>query len=1134
VSGGPQIPGSLGTPAGLISTFARHPNAANLLMVLLVLFGLFGVARINTQFFPTVEIKTVTISITWAGASAEDVEANILRIIEPEVRFIDGVDKMQSTAREGIGVVSLEFDPATDMQKATADVDAAVKAIAILPADSEAPRISRVAFFDRVANIAVAGDLPEQTLRHYAKQIRDDLIARGIDKIVMTGLRSEELQVEIPERNLRRLDLAVGDVSRIVASNTRDMPSGRTEGILEQQLRALAEFETPAQLGAIEVRSFASGEKVRLGDIASIGYGFEDGQAQGFSGGMRAIELQVQRAPTADTLRTAAILDQYLAELEPVLPPGLSVHKYQVASDALMERLMLLVRNGLSGLLLVVAVLFVFLNSRIAFWVAAGIPVATLATIGIMMLFGQSINMVTLFGLIMMLGIIVDDAIVVGEHTATRFELGDSPIEAAENGAGRMMTPVIAAMTTTAAAFGPIAMIGDALGQIIGVLPIVVISVLIASTIECFFILPGHLAHALAPRRASGWSHVRHLAVSLAVAAAILAISQRSAVDADAASLSSQVAALRGNLPAPLFLAVIAVASFLAGALFEGALALWRRFLGKDKAPQTDGDGWFRSTFDAGFDWFRSRPFAAVVSLAYRWRYVTVALALASMMTMAIGLVAGGRVGFVFFPSPEAETLQARIEFNAGLPEERAREILGEVEASLAAMQEELSPQSPLVSAVFAVLGKAGRDTGDNLAEMTVQLTASERRDVRTPQIVRAWRQRLPELPGVKRISIFENRGGPPGRDLHLELTGGDAPTLKKAANEIIELVSAVPGSSGVADDLPYGKPELVMRLTPRGSALGFSVEEVGRQVRDAFEGAIPRRFALEDEEIAVRIRRIANAQGGGAIRDFELRSPAGEFVPLSEVVELEEKQGFAVIRRLDGRTIASITGDLDTNVATTEQANSILTSGAMPAIAARYGLDWRFAGRAEERQRAFKDIGIGAALALAVIYIILAWVVSGYWRPLAIIAMIPFGVVGAIFGHWVMGFQVTMMSMAALLGLAGILVNDAIVLVSRLDERLAEGETLAEAAVGASCDRLRAVLLTSLTTIGGLLPLLFEKSVQAQFIMPMAVSIVFGLGFATLLVLFLVPAYVGIGDDIVRLIGAVFGNRRHRTQPAE
>ncbi len=1130
---------------GLVSLVTRHPNAANLIMVLMVLFGIFALGRINTQFFPTLEIPNVTVTTVWSGASAEDVEANILQIIEPEVRFIDGVVKMDSYAREGSGTISLEFERNADMQKAVADVESAVKAISNLPEGSEAAKVSRVAFFDRVASLSISGNVPEETLRLYAKKVRDDLIARGIDKVEFTGMRTPELQVEVPERELRRLGLSVGDVSQKIAGNSRDLPSGQMEGEVEKQLRAVADFKDPKALGNIEIKSFESGEKVTLGDFARIGFGYEDGGLQGYSSGRNAIQITVQRSPTADTLATANILDDYLEDLQISLPPGIELQKYDVTADALLERIMLLVRNGVGGLIIVVVTLFIFLNARVAFWVAAGIPVALLATVGFMLIFGQTINMISLFAMIMMLGIIVDDAIVVGEHTATRFAMGDGPYEAAENGAGRMIVPVLAAMATTAVAFAPILMVRDTIGQIMGVMPIVVLAVLIASLIECFFILPGHLAHTLQPKRKRGWSYWRHMFFALAVGVFVISVTTRaggSGEETAVLGLFANIVDFRDASSTGIFLVMLILGSLIVATLIEGLIWLLAR-LGRRGNSQGDGgvdlenENRFRKAFDRGFGKFRDGPFNLLVELSFKWRYVTISFAIGVMMVVFYGLfIGGGRLQFVFFPSPEAENINANLTFNAGIPEERVKFVINELEASLRETEQQLTGgNEKLVTAVFTTLGASGRNRGDNLAEIRVQLTTSELRTIRTDDIVSAWRRNLPQFAGLKRASVSASRGGPPGRDIDLELTGQDAAGLKAAADQIITLVEALPGASAVSDDLPYGKPELVMQLTQRGRSLGFSIDEVGRQIRDAFEGAVPRRFARDDDEVAIRVTRVSRDSGAAALRNFELKAPSGVFIPLTQVVSLTERQGFSAIRRLDGKTIVSVTADLDTDVLTTEQAIEQLNAAGLPQLAAGLNVDYRFSGRNAERQKSFADLRNGTIIAMAVIYIILAWVFSSYWLPFAIMLVIPFGVVGAIFGHWLLGFKLTIMSFIALLGLTGILVNDSIILVSRMIERMKEGgENLFLAATGASRDRLRAVLLTSLTTIGGLVPLMFEKSVQAQFILPMAVTIVFGLGLATLLVLFLVPAFVGVGDDIRWLLKVIFGSRSGKPpQPA-
>ncbi|MEJ8473376.1 efflux RND transporter permease subunit [Roseibium algae] len=1105
-------------PLGFLQTVVRHPNAANLIMVVMILFGAFGLSKLNTQFFPTVKTDRVTVSINWPGASAEDVTSNILEVIEPELRFIDGLDEIVSYGREGAATAMLEFVDGSDMQTALSDVEKAVANVTTLPEDSETPVITASTFTDSVATLAIRGPFSEQALKVFARQIRDDLLERGIDKVSLGGFRAPEFVVEIPERELRRLDLTVAKVAGLVSDNTVNVPAGNLDGTVERQIRAMVETKTPESIGRIEVQSLASGEKTTIADIGRVYRDFDDGALQGFSDGTRAIEIEVQRVETTDTLKAAAILDDYLKEIRLQLPPTLEILKYDVRADAVKGRIALLLENGLSGLILVVGILFLFLNARIALWVALGIPVAMMATLGIMWMAGESINMISMFALIMMLGVIVDDAIVVGEHTATRLALGDTPEEAAINGANTMFAPVIAAGATTVAAFLPILLISDVLGQIMGTLPIVVIAVVIASLIECFFILPGHLAHSLGSR--SGWTWWRVIILAGAPALFLSGLASRPDLsvppylDAFAVPLRSMREAL-GTIG---FESVLILLCFAAAVLVEALLQQLRR---RKHNRNSDGKpGWFRQNFDAGFDWVRDYPFHSVIRLAVNWRYVTLALAVACLILTA-GLLRGGRVGFTFFPSPEAENLSASIFFHAGIPEADAIAAVDRIEAALRQAEAEIFERTgeDLVLASYVTLGQSGNNRGDNVASINVQLTPSEERTVRTPEIVRAWRKAVPEIPGTSRVAIAERRGGPPGRDLDIRLSGASLQELKFAALELQEELSGYPGTSGVTDDLPYGKPELLMELTPRGRALGFTVESAARQIRNAFQGMIARRFAEGDEEVTLRVRQDLATGGSETLRRLSLRTDAGEFVPLTEVVKLTDAQGFSVILRRDGKTVVTVVADVDAKVTSNNEIVQELSKKFLPNLADKYGLTYSFAGKAEEQSTAFNDLMTGVAMAVVAIYIILAAIFASYSRPIVVMSIIPFGIVGAITGHYLMGFSVTILSLIGLLGLAGILVNNSIILVARFEERRATGEDLTEAAIRSSCDRLRAVFLTSLTTVGGLLPLMFETSLQAQFLLPMAITIVFGLATATVLVLVLVPSLLKVGDDISSLI---------------
>lgn len=1062
-------------PKGLISFFASHYNAANLLMIIMILFGVVGLKYINTQVFPDVTSDTVSISIKWSGATAEDVESNILQVVEPEVRFLDGVKDMTSYAREGAASISLTYDEGMDMQTALSDVEKALDSISLLPESAEDPEVSFSRWRDRIARIALSGPFTERALRNYAYQIRDELLNAGMTSVSFQGLRSEEIEIAIKEPELVKLNMTIQEVAAKISGARIDLPSGTLEGQVERKLRAVGDSRDLETYKAIEVLARPDGSRVTLGQIADIQMILDPDATSIYLNRNPTIVLNTERSRNEDTLAAAAIMDKTIAQIKPTLPESLNIIVYDRRSDRVVDRIMLLVKNGLSGLIIVLAVLFIFLNFRIAFWVSAGIPVAFMATLGFMWVMGQSINMMTLFALLMMLGIIVDDAIVVGEHTATRLSLGDDPKTAAINGGTHMAIPVIAAILTTQAAFGPLLLVQDTMGQIIEALPMVALAVLMASLIESLLILPGHLRHA-----------------------------------------------------------------------------------GKKVNLKPSG---FRRNFDKGFEWFKNKPFHYLVSKSYRFRYVTMVLSITLLVAISAGLLKSKDVRFVFFPSPEPESITANISFAPGTSRETVRDALfeiadvaKEVEKELLekAHQENATPQQQkgdlgggifdwlearvdsvalavfgvefypdyikdekLISRIMVNVGEAGRDRGANFGEIELELVPSELRSVLSKDITSLWRARAPQPVGMDSLTIRPPRFGPPGRDFELELSGASPAILKTAAEEVAQSLSAFPGANSISDSLPYGDEEILIELTLKGRALGFTTQSVGTQLRDAFEGRIAKRFSTSNDEIAVRVRMDTDGLTLAGLKNLQLRSPDGKQVPLSEVASLSEKRGFSVIIKEDGKTTVTLSADIDRAQNDPDDIIKDLNENVLPFIASKYGLNYDFAGRSAERAQAFKDVGTGGMVAAALIYLILALVFSSYLRPFAVMFIIPFGLLGAVLGHALTGFDMSIMSVFGLLGLAGILVNDSIILVKRIDERLEEGDDLATAAIGGSKDRLRAVLLTSLTTIGGLAPLLFEKSLQAQFLIPMAITLVFGLGVATLFVLFLIPSLLGIGRDV-------------------
>ncbi|MGJ8527786.1 efflux RND transporter permease subunit [Maritalea sp.] len=1008
----------------LLEIFVRHKNAANLLMVLIILFGVWGMSKLNRQFFPSLEVGVISISTSWSGASADDIRKNLLQVIEPTVRFLDGVKSMESTAREGGGSITLEFERDTDMRTAEAQVEEAVAAITNLPVDADTPEVDRPKFFDPIADLGISGPFPEATLRKYARDIRDGLLDAGVDRVTFTGYRAREIRVLVDDAKLRQLGLTTADLSRTISVNTVDKPSGTLDGDFEAQIRAIAKDVNINELANLEIRTSPTGEKLLLGDVATIEDGYDNDQSVGFMRGQRAIQLSVSRSATADTIESFEKMNTYLTTLKEELPASLQIEVFNAAAELVEDRLGLLVKNGVTGLLLVLVVLFIFLDFRIAFWVAVGIPVSILGTLGVMYFTGQTINMISMFALLLTLGIIVDDAIVVGEHTATRYAMGDSRQEAAIAGAGRMAAPVIAASLTTMAAFGPILLVGDVIGQILSALPMVVIAVLIASLIECFLVLPGHLSHALPRER---------------------------------------------------------------------------------KAP-----GWFRRNFDNGFDFFKEKIFGTLADITYKWRYATVAATVALAITGG-ALIPSGKLAFEFFPTVEGETVNVSAFFQPGVPQESMYELVTQLDTAVRKVEADLTPDGEqLIVTTFAYL-----DMENGRANLSVFLTPAEARSIRTNEIGRAIRENVPTIAGVDRLSVREPRGGPPGRAIDVQFSGAETVVLKQASEELQAILEGFDGVQAISDTLRYGKPELVIELTPRGRALGFSLDSLGSQIRDTFEGRLARRVAEEEEEISIRVEQQSNTAGTAALRDLWVRSDAGNFVPLAEVVSFSDRQGFNRINREEGKTVVSVRADTDSTILQGSEVIERLEADHMGSIAAKYGVDYSFGGTQAEQNAAFGDLQLGGLIALGIMYVIISWIFASYFAPLAVMLIIPFGVVGAIWGHYLMGYNLTVISVMGLLGLAGILVNDSIVFVSRLQERIEEGDSLERAATGAARDRLRAVLLTSLTTIGGLTPLLFETSLQAQFLIPMAITIVFGLGLATTLVLFLVPSFIGIGADI-------------------
>jgi multidrug efflux pump subunit AcrB len=1031
----------------LIGVFAQHRVAANLMMVVMLLAGVWGLANLNVQFFPNFEVEVVTVRTVWTGAPAEDVERSLTIPLEQALRTTDGLEEMSSTSSQGISVITLEFPEGTDMGAAVNRVDELVNSVRNLPTEAETPEVSNTVRYEPIARVLIGGAGNIEELRPLARQLERELLDRGIAKVTITGLPEDELAIQVPQATLDDLGLSLQQVAARVAADSRDVPAGTVgRDDVGLELRTLNQSRTELEFEQIPLVADNEGRLIRVGDVAEVERRPRPGQIALSHEGEPVIELQVQRSASADSLESARIMQDWLEDAKGRLPPGVTLTVYDESWTLIEDRVNLLLVNGLSGLVLVVAILFLFLNGRVAFWVTVGIPISFMATLAVLYLFGGSINMISLFALIMALGIIVDDAIVVGEDALTHYQTGEGSLEAAEGGARRMLAPVMSSSLTTIAAFIPLFAVSGFVGNILGDIPFVIVCVIVASLIESFLILPGHLRHSF-------------------------------------------------------------------------------------KGLQHAEPGRFRQRWDRGFAHFRDHYFRRVVTWAVNNRFAMLAIAFAFVIIL-FGLMRGGRIGFTFFPNVEGNIIIASASYVAGTPPQRVEDYIEEVERALYEAEAELG--GGLIRVASVATGRAffsnGRRSqiGDQFASITVELIPSDLREVRNETFIDAWESRLQRPAGLEYLTITSRTGGHPGRDLEVRLTGPDPDALKAAALELAEGLEAIAGVKAIEDDMPFGQQQLIIDLNPLGRSLGLTVQEVGRQMRGAFDGELAQIYNEGDEEVEVRVMLPDDERYRlTALEDFNVFLPNGESVPLMSVVELRGRQGFKTLRHAEGQLAVNVFADVDKKIANANDIRAQLRASLLPSLAEKHGFHWEFTGRAQDQRDTAEDMQRGGLFALAMIYIVLAWVFGSYGWPLVVMAIIPFGIVGALFGHYLMGITPTILSMFGLFALSGIVVNDSIILVVFYKQLREKGMAVKEAIVEAACQRLRAVLLTSLTTIAGLLPLLFETSLQAQFLIPMAVSISFGLAFATFLVLLLVPTLLsgleglrlrisGPGDDPV------------------
>ncbi|MGM0574237.1 MAG: efflux RND transporter permease subunit [Myxococcota bacterium] len=1058
------------TRRGVIAWMTRNTVAANLLMAVLVIGGLVVGRMVKQEVFPEFEMEWIQVQVVYPGASPEEVEEGIVLAIEEEVRGLDGVKRVVSSAAEGVGSVYVEVLLGEDVGQVLTDVRTAVDRITSFPEAAERPIVSQLTNRREVLSVAIHGDLEEGVLKELAERFRDRLLQDdAITQVELGSTRPVEISVEVPRQILRTYGLTLDGIAAKVRRTAVQVPGGtvKTPGG-EVLLRTDEKRDLGGEFRDIPVVAGPDGTRVLLGDVATIVDGFQDVDRWATFDGERAILVQVFRVGDETPLTVAEAVKEHMHTFEQSLPEGVELGVTNDRSEMYRDRMNLLLRNAAIGLVLVLMVLGLFLELRLAFWVTLGIPISFAGALLFMPAQGVSLNMISLFAFIVTLGIVVDDAIVVGENIYEYRQKGLPFLHAAIEGARHVAVPVTFSILTTVVAFSPLLFVPGFMGKFFGVIPAIVITVLLISLVESLFILPAHLSHeSRRPKRG-----------------------------------------------------LLRVAWMLVGALLLPLKPLLWLFDRSSKA------------FSRGLQWVIEHVYEPTMEFGLRQRYLTLSVGLATLLGVA-GIIAGGRISFSFMPSIESDRIVATAMLPFGSPAERTERIQARLVDGIRAVMEEHGGEEVLSRGIYARMGQGmpsggplaqtREQPGGHLTSVQVRLVPADQRDLSSSGIVDLWREEVGEIPGVEVLSFRANIGPNVGAPVDIQLSHRDVDTLHEAADDLAERLDTYAGVYDVDPGYSEGKPQLDLTLKPTARALGLTAADLASQVRSAFFGAEALRQQRGRDEVKVYVRLPeSQRRSEHDIEALLIRTPDGGEIPLGVAAEVERDRAPTVISRSDGRRVVSVTSEVDEEITTGTEVTGSVVDEVMPGLLDRYpGLSYGFEGEQKERQEALGSLKLGFLLAMVVIYALLAIPFRSYTQPFVVMAAVPFGVVGAVIGHLIMGFGLSVVSMMGIVALAGVVVNDSLVLVHAANEfRHEDGMAPLEAVKAAGARRFRPILLTSLTTFFGLMPMILETSVQARFLIPMAVSLGFGILFATFIILGLVPAFYLIVEDVRRALG--------------
>ena len=1042
-SNGDVSPGVAVSHHGVLAWMSNHPVAANLLLFVLLVGGIVGVFRTKQEVFPEFSLDMVVVQVPYPGASPAEVEQGIVLAAEEAIRGIEGVKRVTSTAQEGVGTASAELILGADPDKALSDIKSAIDRVTSFPEEAERPAVSLATRRREVISLIVSGDQDLRTLYALAEQARSGLLAQGgITQVEVSGLPPLEISVEISRENLEKYGFTLEEVARQISRSSLELPGGELETKNGKLLVRVADRrESGDALSDIVLRSTQDGAQVELAEIATIQDGFAETDQESFFNGKRAVQVTAYRVGTETPSSVAKAVRAYAEEFREELPESVAVSIWADDSEILDARINLLTSNAVMGLILVLIVLALFLELRLGFWVGVGIPTSFFGAFFLFPGLDLSINMVTLFGLIITLGLVVDDAIVVGEHAYEKMQQGLSPKDAAVAGVREMSVPVTFAVLTTMAAFAPMLFVPGTMGKIFKLLPLVVGAILVLSVIESFFILPAHVSH-----------------IRLEKTNFILRLAER----------------------------------------------VQRRM--------SD----YLERFTRG-------PYRRGLERTLRNRYLAVAFGIASLL-VTVGIVGGGLVPFSFFPELEGDVVNASVRLPYGTPISKTKEVQRALER--AAEQATLEVGGPeFVRGMFSALGSSpggggpmgGRgESGSHLLSVRISLVPGEQREFNAVDFADAWKKALPDLVGIEALTISAAAGPGAGAPVAVQLSSSNESVLENASDEVEKALKAFDALTDIDNSFAGGKNQLDFHLLPHAYTLKLTGADVARQIRSAFFGAEALREQRGRSELKIMVR-LPKAQRTSEydLEDLRIRTPDGGLVPLSYVAKFERNRAATTIKREDGKRVIDISARLAPGVRSPQPVLDALNREIFPQLRDKYPrLGVSLVGEQRSQGEAFASLGQNFIFALFVIYALLAIPFRSYSQPLIIMSAIPFGVVGAVMGHLVMGYGLSLISMFGIIALSGVVVNDSLVLIDSANRARSQGLSPWDAIIFGGMRRLRPILLTSLTTFFGLMPMIFEKSMQARFLIPMAISLGFGVLFATLIALLLVPAFYLILEE--------------------